>query len=127
MRSIRILIFTFILAVGIASCAGGDPEAAAVAAYLEGIVAQVDVMVTNFSCSDWEFDALLEMDSFLAVSPQLKDLSCSVVDSDAESAAVNCSGTIIATYNDEAQELDLSIRTYRVIQEAGEWVVCGYQ
>ena len=67
------------------------------------------------------------MDSFLAVSPQLKDLSCSVVDSDAESASVNCSGTIIATYNDEAQELDLSIRTYRVVQEAGEWVVCGYQ
>ena len=57
MRSIRLLFFTLILAAGIAGCAGGDPEAAAVEAYLEGIVAQDDVMVTNFSCSDWEFDA----------------------------------------------------------------------
>lgn len=127
MRAYKTLFFFLISLVLLASCAANEPQVAVVEAYLEGIVSQDDIAVTNFSCSDWEFDALLELDSFLAVSPQLKDLQCAVTGSDEQSTFVNCTGAIIATYNDEQQELDLSIRTYRVIEEAGEWVVCGYQ
>ena len=36
-----------------------------------------------------------------------------------------CKGKIVATYNNEDQELDLSVRTYQVVQEGGEWLVCG--
>ena len=36
-----------------------------------------------------------------------------------------CNGNIVATYNNEDQQLDLSVRTYQVVQEGGEWLVCG--
>ncbi|MCD4752240.1 MAG: hypothetical protein K8R40_04145 [Anaerolineaceae bacterium] len=127
MRKHKTLFLILISLTLFASCAANEPQVAVAEAYLEGIVSQDDINVTNFSCAEWEFDALLEMDSFLAVSPQLKDLHCAVTGSDEQSTFVNCTGAIIATYNEEQQELDLSIRTYRVIEEAGEWVVCGYQ
>jgi hypothetical protein len=38
---------------------------------------------------------------------------------------VLCNGKIIATYDTEDQELDLSVRTYQVVEEGGEWLVCG--
>ena len=127
MRTYITLLLILISLTLFAGCTGNEPQVAVVEAYLEGIVSQDDINVTTFSCSEWEFDALLEMDSFLAVSPQLKDLQCTVTGSDEKSTFVNCTGAIVATYNEEQQELDLSVRTYRVIEEAGEWVVCGYQ
>ena len=127
MRTHKSLFIILISLILFASCAAKEPQIAVVEAYLEGIVSQDEITVANFSCEEWEFDALLEMDSFLAVSPQLKDLQCTLVGSDEQSTFVNCTGAIVATYNEEQQEFDLSIRTYRVIEEAGEWVVCGYQ
>ena len=44
---------------------------------------------------------------------------------DGETSLVDCTGSIIASYNDEDQELDLSVRTYQVTQEGGDWLVCG--
>ena len=44
---------------------------------------------------------------------------------DGDTALVNCTGKIIASYNNEDQELDLSVRTYQVVQEGGDWLVCG--
>ena len=36
-------------------------------------------------------------------------------------------GKIIATYNNEDQVLDISVRTYQVVQQGGESLVCGYR
>jgi hypothetical protein len=33
----------------------------------------------------------------------------------------------MATYNGEDQALDLSVRTYQVVQQGGEYLVCGYK
>lgn len=125
MRKIT-LFLVMLIAVALAGCSGGDPAAETVEAYLEAIVSQDDVAVSNLSCEEWEFDAMMEMDSFLAVSPELKDVACAVSGTDESATLVDCTGSIVATYNDEQQELDLSVRTYQVIEEAGEWVVCGY-
>ena len=61
MRTYKTLLFFLISLVLLASCAANEPQVAVVEAYLEGIVSQDDITVTNFSCSDWEFNALLEL------------------------------------------------------------------
>ena len=73
----------------------------------------------------WEGDALTVLDSLQAVSARLEDLSCSQTGTDGNTALVNCTGKIILTYDTEDQEIDLSVFTYEVIEEGGDWLVCG--
>ena len=56
---------------------------------------------------------------------RLDNVSCTQTGTDGDTALVNCTGNIIMSYNNEDQALDLSVRTYQVTQEGGEWLVCG--
>ena len=126
----RTFFLTFVLAVIIlfaAACASNNdngPEQA-VENYLNALVEKDANRLTTLSCAEWEGDALLELDSFQAVSARLEGLACEQTGTDGETALVLCNGSIVATYNDEDQQLDLSVRTYQVVQEGGEWLVCG--
>lgn len=121
---IFLLAFTSLL---LAACASNNENAPvqAVENYLNALVEKDANRLTTLSCGEWEDDALLELDSFQAVTAQLEDLACEQTGTDGETALVLCNGNIVATYNDEDQQLDLSVRTYQVIQEGGEWLVCG--
>lgn len=129
-RSILVILLAVIIILISAGCgsssAGGGAEKA-VAGYLEALVAQDGDAVSNISCSDWEAVAILEMDSFQAVNPRLEGMTCSQTGEDGDVALVLCEGKIIATYGDEEQELDLNLRTYQVVNQGGEWLVCGYR
>lgn len=123
-------IFLFVLIVPLlllAGCASSDADAPANAVedYLSALVAKHADRLTTLSCGDWEDDALLELDSFQAVTARLEGLACEQTGTEGDIALVLCNGSIVATYNDEDQELDLSVRTYQVVQEGGEWLVCG--
>jgi hypothetical protein len=102
-----------------------NAPAKAVEAYLNALVAKDSDRLTTLACGDWEDDALLELDSFQAVTTKLDGLACTQTGTDGDTALVLCKGKIIATYNNEDQELDLSVRTYQVVQEGGDWLVCG--
>jgi hypothetical protein len=102
-----------------------DAPAKAVEDYLNALVAKDANRLTTLACGEWEEDALLELDSFQAVTARLEGLACEQTGTDGETALVLCQGNIVATYNEEDQELDLSVRTYQVVQEGGEWLVCG--
>ncbi len=117
-----------ILVILLAACGGGvSGSVRAVEDYLNALVSKDDALVSSLSCADWETMALLELDSFQAVETRLEGLICSDAGTDGDTFLVNCQGKIIATYNDEDQELDLSLRTYEVVQEGGEYLVCGYR
>ena len=122
-----ILILVIIANLSLAACASkkNDAPAKAVEDYLNALVAKDSDRLTTLSCGDWEDDALLELDSFQAVDTRLDGLACSQTGTDGDTALVLCKGKIIATYNNEDQELDLSTRTYQVVQEGGDWLVCG--
>jgi outer membrane lipoprotein-sorting protein len=127
-RSFSLILFTIITAaLFLAACASGskDAPAKAVEDYLNALVAKDADRLSTLSCAEWEDDALLELDSFQAVTARLEGLTCEQTGADGETALVLCNGSIVATYNNEDQELDLSVRTYQVVQEAGEWLVCG--
>jgi hypothetical protein len=114
---------TFLLA----SCGSSntDAPAQAVENYLNALVAKEADRLPTLVCGDWEEDALIELDSFQAVTASLENVSCTQTGTDGETALVLCTGNILASYNNEDQRLDLSVRTYQVIEESGDWLVCG--
>ena len=121
---ILFLMFAILLLPACASSSEAAP-AKAVEDYLNALVAKDEDRLTTLSCGEWEEDALLELDSFQAVTARLEGMACEQTGTDGDTALVLCNGKIIATYNEEDQELDLSVRTYQVVQEGGEWLVCG--
>jgi hypothetical protein len=122
-----IVLVTILSTLALTACASGssDASAKAVEDYLDALVAKDADRLSTLSCREWEEDALLELDSFQAVTARLDGVACEQTGTDGDTALVLCNGRIIATYNDEDQDLDLSVRTYQVVQEGGEWLVCG--
>jgi outer membrane lipoprotein-sorting protein len=120
-----LLIVFFTLAVSACASNNNNAPVRAVEDYLNALVEKDANRLTTLSCGDWEDDALLELDSFQAVTARLEGLACEQTGTDGDTALVLCNGNIVATYNDEDQQLDLSVRTYQVVQEGGEWLVCG--
>jgi hypothetical protein len=121
------IVLISLAALVLAACAASteDAPANAVEDYLNALVAKDADRLSTLSCGEWEDDALLELDSFQAVTARLEGVACEQTGTDGETALVLCDGNIVATYNDEDQELNLSVRTYQVVQEGGEWLVCG--
>ena len=121
-----ILSISLLAVIILAACSSNsDAPARAVEEYLNTLVAKDADRLPTLVCGDWEEDALIELDSFQAVEARLEGMACQQTGTDGETALVDCTGSIIATYNDEDQELDLSVRTYQVVQEGGDWLVCG--
>jgi hypothetical protein len=122
-----ILILALILPVPIFSACGSNTDAPvkAVENYLNALVNKESEKLPALVCGDWEEDALIELDSFQAVTARLEDLNCSQTGTDGDAALVFCTGDIVATYNNEDQKLDLSVRTYQVVEQGGDWLVCG--
>jgi len=104
-----------------------DPAAKAVEGYFTALVNKDANALSALSCADWEPNALLELDSLQAVTTRLENLACTAAGTDGTTTQINCQGKILATYNNEDQELDLSVRTYQVVQQGGEYLFCGYQ
>lgn len=128
MRKFSLIVLTVIVAtLALTACSAGnqDAPAKAVEDYLNALVAKDADRLSTLSCGEWEDDALLELDSFQAVTARLEGVACEQTGTDGDTALVLCKGNIVATYNNEDQELDLSVRTYQVVQEGGEWLVCG--
>jgi hypothetical protein len=108
-------------------CSKNSGAASAVETYIKALVARDANALKNASCAQWEGDAQVELDSFTAVSITLDGLSCQDAGNAGNATLVSCTGKIKASYNGENQELDLSSRTYRAVQEGGDWLMCGYK
>ena len=121
-----ILLLASILLTACASSAS-DAPAKAVEDYLNALVAKDAGRLPTLVCGDWEEDALIELDSLQAVNARLDSVSCSQNGPDGNFALVDCTGSIVLTYNNEDQNLDLSLVTYQVVEESGAWLVCGKQ
>ncbi len=100
--------------------------AQAVESYIQALSNKDQVKLSNLSCSDWEADAMLEMDSFSAVGSKVENLACEQTGQEGSNIYISCTGVMTLDYNGEAQRIDLSIRTYIARQEDGEWRMCGY-
>lgn len=128
----RTLVFIafMCLAIFLASCNNSgqsQPAAAAVTAYLEALVQKEENALINQSCAEWESQAKLEFDSFAAVEVEMEGPGCSETGVDGNMTLVSCTGKITASYGAEDLVIDLDERTYQVVNEGGEWRMCGYR
>ncbi|HVM72768.1 MAG TPA: hypothetical protein VMT91_13485 [Anaerolineales bacterium] len=130
MRKLALLVFMIsLLALPLAGCSGkaADPASKAVQDYLNALVSKDSNKLSALSCADWEQNALMELDSLQAVKTRLDGVSCQSTGTSGTTTQVKCQGRILATYNGEDQALDISARTYQVIQQGGDYLVCGYK
>jgi hypothetical protein len=125
----RFTILVLMIATMLAGCSSaGQKSGAAIAVetYLQALASRDLNQMISTTCADWESQARLEYDSFAAVKLELKDLSCQETGQEQSYTLVACSGTIIANYGAEDLQIDVADQTFQVIQEGGEWRVCGY-
>jgi hypothetical protein len=123
-----IVVLTCMTAILLTACGkAANPAANAVEKYLTALVNKDANTLSALSCANWESSSLLELDSLQAVATRLENLSCVATSTQGTTTRVVCQGKILATYNNEDQQFDLSVRTYQVVQQGGEYLVCGYQ
>ena len=126
MRKLLFILLITLITIPLAACASNtDAPAKAVENYLNALVNKEADKLPTLVCGDWEEDALMELDSFQAVTASLENVACSQTGADGDTTLVLCTGNIVASYNNEDQKLDLSTRTYQVVQQGGDWLVCG--
>ena len=127
-RTIYLGFVIFIYVILLVGCKNGHNGAAqAIEAYIQALSNRDSVQISNQSCADWEQNALLEVDSLTAVGSKIVDLSCKQTGQDGNDTYVSCTGVLSLDYNGEAQQIDLSTRTYIARQDDGEWRMCGYR
>jgi hypothetical protein len=130
MRKIALLvILLWVSAVLLSACGGkaADPASQAVEDYLNALVTKNPTKLSAVSCKDWESNALMELDSLQAVKTRLDGVTCKSTSTNGTTSQVNCQGQLVATYNGEDQTLDIASRTYLVLQQGGDYLVCGYK
>ncbi len=129
--SLRVIFTIILISTGLVllSACGGTAAAGpekAVETYLNALVSQDVNRLVTVSCTSWEENARMELDSFQAVKARLDGVTCTKTGDEGESARVSCTGKIVATYGNEDQEIPLDRRPYLVSMEGGEWRMCGY-
>ena len=126
MRKLILILSLPIAIILLAACASiGDASVKAVENYLNALVNKEADKLPNLVCGDWEEDALTELDALQAVTSSLENVSCSQTGVDGDTTLVLCTGNIVLSYDNENQNIDLSTRTYQVVQQSGDWLVCG--
>ena len=117
-----LVLTTIILA---ACVSNSDAPVQAVQNYLNALVNKEADKIPTLVCGEWETDAMIELDSLQAVTASLENVSCSQAGEDGDTVLVHCTGNIALSYDNENQYIDLSIITYQVVQQSGDWLVCG--
>ena len=109
----------FLLSLLLAACS--PSPAATVEDFLTALTSKDEARLLALVCADYEFDALLEFDAYALVQTTLKGVDCT-----ANNSNVTCTGSIEVSYGNEIRSFDLTERTYHLVQDGADWLVCGY-
>jgi hypothetical protein len=125
---LTIIILLSLITILLTACTSNKNEAAvkAIEGYINALSNKDTVQITNLSCTAWEQDALVEVDSLTSVGSSVENLACTMIGEEESEMYITCTGYLALDYNGEAQQIDLSTRTYIAKQEDGQWRMCGY-
>ena len=126
MRRKMLTVLLTLLVLSACASAQTDAPARAVEAYLEAIVTGDADAAALVSCADWEETARSEVAAFAGVEARLEGAACTSRAGSGPITLVDCTGAIVATYNNEDADFPLEGRAYQTAEEGGEWHVCGY-
>lgn len=100
-----------------------DSPEAVVYRYLEARTRTNSADMQALSCAKWDSQALVQSQSFRAMNAQLQNVSCMASTPEGDAVTVSCEGVIRTVYN--GQTRDWAISGYSLVQEEGEWRICG--
>lgn len=121
MKYMLILLLPIVLIL--ASCSSeADPADVAMNYLIARLEANVDKL-RDLSCADWESQVQLQAASFSSIDAHLEDATCKVGGKEGDQTVVECDGKIVYEYNGERNERELG--NLLMVQEGGEWKVCG--
>jgi hypothetical protein len=112
-----------ILLILLGGCAQAGDPGDAVVKYLQARAAANTDAIRAVSCAAWEGQAAAQADSFRSMNAKLDNVSCKASGTSGDATLVTCTGNIVTTYNGE--DRSRPIPSYSVMQEDGEWKVCG--
>jgi hypothetical protein len=122
----RYFSYLFFFVVFLNACSSNSQPQKTVEKYLLAISNQDAAALSALSCKTWETDALMTLESFQAVTLTIDGLRCEQAGIHSSGRTiVTCQGKLIASYQGELQEFDLSIQQYLVESVNGAWLVCG--
>jgi hypothetical protein len=126
-KSLKVGIFFIVMVMMLVGCKNVSSPSATMEAYMNAISTKDANVIASLSCPDYAQTAQESLDSFMSVDTTLADLACSELENDGSKALVNCTGNLVASYNNEKTEFDLSILSYQLQKVNGDWLVCGQQ
>ncbi len=132
MKKHTALLVLLLAAFLLAACSGSGENGAGatVEKYFQAIAGGDEDTIATISCSDWESSARADVAAFKGVKARLENVTCAPIanssDDSSSETIVECSGAIVATYNNEDANFDLKGKQLKVINQSGEWLVCGY-
>jgi hypothetical protein len=118
---------SLLLLLILVSCTGSSDPGPVVEEYFGALVGKDATKAVALSCAAWESGARTDVDTFAMYPAELQNVECQNAGTQDGVHLVTCSGKAVLDYNGEKQEIDLSAREYIVVQEGGEWRMCGYQ
>ena len=122
-----VLMILIVAGFFVSACESARTPADVIVDYLEAVAESDQTSAVANSCAAWEEDARAEGAAFINVEVTLKDLECDVLSQSETDATVSCTGAFLFSYDaGEEQEQDLYGRVFSLVQEAGEWRMCGY-
>lgn len=117
----KMILTTYLLALGLVACAGAADPAETVESYMQAKVSGDANEIRALLCSEMEANLEREIHTFDSVTGvSIENMSCQQQD---DSQVVSCQGEIVALYGTE--ETVFPLVSYRVTEEDGEWKWCG--
>jgi hypothetical protein len=111
----------------LSGCSGERALAAeSVETFFQAILEKDETLFRSAVCSEYETIAMMDFASFAIVETRMENFSCQVEGEAEGPVSVRCQGNLQASFGDETRSFDLSSRVYQVIEENGQWLVCGH-
>jgi len=110
------------------ACVKKSTPEQAIESYLTALVSKDATKAVNFSCVEWEEQALAEGAAFEGVTVELNGLICKTEDPSGQPfTQVTCQGKFVYSYaGGENMETDLEGRIFQAKLEDNNWKMCGY-
>ena len=126
----KIILFAIVwLTLGaiLAGCSGDQALAVkSVETFFQAILEKDETLFRSSVCSDYENVAMMDFSSFAIVETRMENFSCESEGETNGQVSVRCQGNLQASFGNEVRSFDLSSRIYQVIEENGQWLVCGH-
>ena len=123
----NVFLSIILLVVFLPGCGNNQSLAAqSVEEYFQAIVEKNQDMLVSKVCTSYEPNAMMDFNTFAIVKTSLENFSCQTTTTNENGYDVNCQGSLQAKFGDELRTFDLSKRTFRVVEENGNWLICGH-